>query len=280
MDGKKTFYSPAKVNLFLQVVDKRPDGYHNIASLFQTVDVFDTLDFQLSEIDFFTTNDKSLPIDDSNLIVKALHLFRKKTGLKFHISIYLDKIIPQQAGMGGGSSNAATTLWALNELFGRPAQTEELMAWSSELGSDIPFFFSHGTAYCTGRGELVRDLPPLPETTLWIFKPGKGLSTPAVFDKFKLREASKYNPEDLLADFLVGDPNYFNDLEQAALEVLPSLNDFKQKIDQMGFKILCMTGSGTAFLCELKDPTAETIYPPVHFVNREQGEWYKKEGSS
>lgn len=273
---KYVFYSPAKINLFLRVLNKRPDGYHNIASLFQAVDVFDTLEFQLSEIDFFSCTDADLPLDSSNLIVKALDLFRQKTKLKFNISITVDKLIPKKAGMGGGSSNAATTLWALNEMLGKPATTAELMRWSEELGSDVPFFFSHGTAFCTGRGEIVDELPPLPKKTLWLFKPGKGLSTPEVFANLDLSSLPVRDPEEILKGFYSNKPIFFNDLEEAAIKVMPALVEFKEKVVNLGFEILCMTGSGTAFICDLRSDDEGTIYPPVNYVNRETGGWYIK----
>lgn len=273
---KHVYYSPAKINLFLRVLDKRPDGYHNIASLFQTIDVFDTLEFYLSEVDFFSCTDSDLPLDSSNLIIKALELFRKKTKLKFGVSIKIDKLIPKQSGMGGGSSNAATTLWAVNDLLGKPASVGELMMWSEELGSDVPFFFSHGTAFCSGRGEIVDDMPPLLPKTLWLFKPGKGLSTPEVFANLDLSGLENRDPELMLQSFYNNKPIYFNDLEEAALKVMPSLAEFKEKVIGLGFDILCMTGSGTAFICDLRDKGAETIYPPVKFVNREPDEWYRK----
>lgn len=273
---KHVFYSPAKINLFLRVLNKRDDGYHNIFSLFQAVDVFDTLEFQLSELDFFSSTDNDLPFDSSNLIIKALELFRKKTQLKFSISIHLDKLIPKKAGMGGGSSNAATTLWALNELMGKPATTAELMRWSEELGSDVPFFFSHGTAICTGRGEIVDELPPLPKKTLWLFKPAKGLSTPEVFANLDLSTLENRDPELALQGFFSGKPVYFNDLEEAAIKVMPALVEFKEKVNNMGFDVLCMTGSGTAFICDLRGTDTATIYPPIQYVNRETHGWYIK----
>lgn len=273
---KHVFYSPAKINLFLRVLNKRDDGYHNIASLFQAVDVFDTLEFQLSEIDFFTCNDSDLPMDSSNLILRALDLFRRKTQLKFNVSVTVDKLIPTKAGMGGGSSNAATTLWALNQILGKPATTAELMRWSEELGSDVPFFFSHGTAMCTGRGEIVDELPPLMDRTLWLFKPAKGLSTPEVFANVDLNTLVDRDPELILQGFFNNKPVFFNDLEEAAMKVMPALREFKEKVQNMGFNVLCMTGSGTAFICDLRNPEDETIYPPVHYVNRESDGWYIK----
>jgi 4-diphosphocytidyl-2-C-methyl-D-erythritol kinase len=116
-------------------------------------------------------------------IIKALNLYRKKTGSNRFFWIHLDKKVPTGAGLGGGSSNAATALWAANELNGGLVTENELQDWSSEIGSDIPFFFSHGAAYCTGRGEIVQDLPPpFPlDLPMVLIKPREACSTAEVY---------------------------------------------------------------------------------------------------
>ena len=146
------FLSPAKLNLFLRVLRKRSDGYHELASLFQAIDLVDALHVREVSEDRFSCSDPAL-LGPSNLVLRALKLFREKTGLQFPVEMHLEKRIPMQSGLGGGSSNAATALFALNVLAGRVATEEQLCAWSQEIGSDVPFFFSLGTAYCTGRGK-------------------------------------------------------------------------------------------------------------------------------
>jgi 4-diphosphocytidyl-2-C-methyl-D-erythritol kinase len=236
-------FSPAKINLFLRVLKKRADGYHELASLFQTVSLGDTLTCALSKEDHFTCSDPTLVIP-SNLVLRAVELFRRKTGFRFSVAIHLDKEIPLQAGLGGGSSNAATTLWALNALQGFPYSEQELQSWSIELGSDVPFFFSHGTAYCTGRGEKVKTLPPLSLPPLTLIKPTGGLSTPAVYQNLRLEECSSEDPEDLLADFYGGDPRYINDLEAPAFRLCPALAKIKARYHPIAF----MAGSGSALI--------------------------------
>ncbi len=234
-----TLLSPAKVNLFLRVLGKRPDGYHELASLISTIDLADTLTLTLSNEDSLMCTDKRI---GSNLVTKSVDLFRKKTGLKFNVSIHLDKKIPIEAGLGGGSSNAATTLKGLNELLGFPVGSEELQQWSAELGSDVPFFFSSGTAYCTGRGEFVQDLPHYRfDQKIEIVKPDEGLSTPDVYKAFDLEHSSKRDPEELLESFLAGRPIFINDLERPAFQIMPSLKGIKEKYNAT------MSGSGTAF---------------------------------
>lgn len=148
-------FSPAKINVFLRIVRRREDGFHDLASLFHVIDLGDDMSFTLlpagSTSDHLTCNMPDVPTDDSNLVIKALNLFRKKTGATERFSVDLVKRVPHGAGMGGGSGNAATTLWAANEMCGRPATSDQLLEWSGEIGSDISVFFSSGAAYCTGR---------------------------------------------------------------------------------------------------------------------------------
>lgn len=272
-----TLTSPAKINLFLRVVGKRPDGYHELASLFQTISLADTLHFSLAEHDHLTCTDPTLPTDHTNLVLKAANLFRRKTGLSFGLRVHLEKHIPHQSGLGGGSSNAATTLWALNQLHGKPANDATLSDWAAEIGSDISFFFSHGTAYCTGRGEKVESLPPLPEQTLWIVKPPIGLSTPQVYQTLKANELPAWDPNNLLKQFLAGSPSFKNDLEFASFSLCPDLAAFKQQLLQSGFHSALMTGSGSGFFC-LGQPkeflSTPIFYHQASFLNRQANSWY------
>jgi 4-diphosphocytidyl-2-C-methyl-D-erythritol kinase len=275
-----TLLSPAKLNLFLRIVRRRPDGYHDLASLFQTVSLADTLHFSLSERDQLTCTDPALPTDHTNLVLKAVDLFRKKTGLSFGLKIHLEKHIPYQSGLGGGSSNAATTLWALNQLTEQCINDVTLSQWASEIGSDISFFFSQGTAYCTGRGENVQSVSPLPSTALWIAKPPIGLSTPAVFQRVKVDQLPAWDPEHALQQFLTGSHNYINDLEHAAFALMPELADFKRQLQQLGFHSTLMTGSGSAFFClgHPKHPLPSSIFcQQASFINRTPHRWYENE---
>lgn len=268
--------SPAKINLFLRILRRRPDGYHEIASLFQAVDLCDTLHLATAQADHFTCTDPSLAVDATNLVVKAIHLFRAQTRITTPLSIHLEKLIPQQAGLGGGSSNAATTLWGLNELCGRPASTAQLAAWGAAIGSDVSFFLSGGTAYCTGRGECVQNLEPLNPLELTIVKPAEGLSTPLVYGKVKADLLPHRNPEQVLEQFKNGIFDYFNDLEEAAFGVMGSLAELKSRLLQSGFSAVLMSGSGSSFFCtgEGKVPSDLKHYR-VRTLNRPSEEWYK-----
>lgn len=269
--------SPAKINLFLRVLGKRPDGYHELASLFQAVDLCDTLECSLSIQDKLTCTNPNLPVDSSNLILKAAELYRRKTGLTCGLRVHLDKKIPIQGGLGGGSSNAATALWALNVLNNNLVQTKDLIAWSSEIGSDISFFFSTGTAYCTGKGEQVQNQPPLLDKQFWIVKPPQGISTPQVYKCLDLKTLHYRDPLIALESFHTADPHYFNDLEEAAYSVMPDLRTIKSELEAGGFQAV-LSGSGSSFFC-----VGEGKLPPlkgcesvrVKTLKRKLSGWYE-----
>ena len=237
-----SFISPAKINLFFRVLYKREDGFHEIDSLYQAIDLCDTLYFSISQKDLFTCSDPSLSMDENNLVCKALELFREKTGRCDPVSIHLEKRIPREAGLGGGSSNAATTLFALNQLFSTNLSQKDLILLGSCLGSDVPFFFSSGTATCTGRGEKIQEMP-FPEglhlSPLWIAKPKIGLSTPLVYKACKPELLPQREALSL----------FYNDLEAAAFSICPELEKLKSTLLESGFEKVVLCGSGTAFFC-------------------------------
>lgn len=272
-----TLRSPAKINLFLKIVKRRSDGYHELASLFQAIDLHDTLHFSLSEKDHLTCTNPSIPTDHRNLVLKATQLFRQKTGLSTGLTVHLEKRIPHEAGLGGGSSNAATTLWALNQLHGSPVSIKELTEWSAEIGSDISFFFSEGTAYCTGRGEKLEAVATLPKSNLWIVKPQQGLSTPQVFKQLDLAQLAKHDPQTVLASFFTETPIYFNDLENPAFALMPQLQTLKSSLLDSGFHTVLMSGSGSAFFCLGNGSThglKDVFASHCAFVNRSKDGWY------
>merc|ERR1740121_2002376 len=259
-----SLFSPAKINLFLRVVARRPDGYHDLASLFQTVSLGDTLDMEVlpegSEQDELQCNLPGVPVDKSNLVIRALDLFRARSGLQTFFRIRLDKSIPAQAGMGGGSSDAATAFYGANELCGRPATQAELLQWADDpmIGSDAAFFLSDDTAYCTGRGEIVEPVGPLPvseDQAIYLVKTRYGLSTPKVFKALDLDSRSTIYPKQLLRTFQekgTAHSSWVNDLEQPAFAVCPELGELKAFLAQgggFGFSAVMMSGSGTTIFC-------------------------------
>ncbi|CAM9860950.1 unnamed protein product [Ectocarpus sp. 12 AP-2014] len=289
-----TFFSPAKINLFLRILGKRPDGFHDLASLFQTVGFGDKIFFRkLPESameDTFNCNMEGVPTDGSNLVLRALDLFRKRTSSQHFYEVYLSKRIPPEAGLGGGSANAATALFAANQLAGNPASLEDLQLWSAELGSDITFFLSTGTCYCTGRGEVLHPQEPLPQTRVWLVKPNKGLSTPVVFRHLDYDQLSLIEPAGLLKQFMeegLAEADYVNDLELPAFKAMPSLQTMKEELQTLGFEHVLMSGSGSTIFC-IGSPTHGSSWTKefaekwgamvvdTHFINRpvEDNAWY------
>lgn len=182
-----------------------------------------------------------VPTDSSNLVIKALDKFREKTGVDTYFRIRLEKKIPHQAGLGGGSGNAATALWAANVLSDRPCTTQELAEFGAEFGSDISFFLSNGTAYCTGRGEKLEELPRLAPNTLYIVKPKEGLSTAEVFKNLDLTQCSERDPRELLEKMQKGVifADFVNDLEAPSFKLNPRLGELKEKLYEEGFNVSC-----------------------------------------
>mmetsp|Transcript_42203 Transcript_42203/g.112642 ORF Transcript_42203/g.112642 Transcript_42203/m.112642 type:complete len:458 (-) Transcript_42203:32-1405(-) len=303
--------SPSKVNLFLRITARRDDGYHDLASLFQAISLSDKL--SISKLpdgatdDVFECDMEGVPNDRTNLVLQAVDCFRENTGSSQFFKLRLEKTVPAQAGLGGGSGNAATALYGCNELCGRPGTAAQLEEWSKVLGSDATFFMSQGTAYCTGRGEILEPMAPLeaPPSSLYIVKPEVGLSTPAVFKALASSEwanggvdtRSTMDPKALLGMHV--DPSdtsiekYVNDLEPPAFECLPDLKALKERLLGYGFDAVMMSGSGTSLFCtgepnvegwpEVVTEDASLPWPvrvfKTSFLNRPADSWYEAAGA-
>lgn len=221
-------------------------GFHELASLFQSISLRDTIHFSKKPLhdpapdqDTLECERKGVPTNDSNLVLKALAKFRERTGVEQYFHVRLEKRVPFQAGLGGGSANAATALWAANVLADKPCTNKQLAEFGAEFGSDVSFFLSSGTAYCTGRGEVLEDVQPLPQESLFIIKPSEGLSTAAVFKTLKMEECSDRDPRQLLDKMREGviSAEYVNDLEVPSFKLLPRLAELKEKLKDAGFKV-------------------------------------------
>lgn len=275
--------SPAKTNLFLKINHKREDGFHDLSTLMVALSLSDTLSIEQSNRDTFTCSDQSLSTGKENLVIRARDLYRAATKFTHPLSIHLEKRIPHRAGLGGGSSNAATTLYGLNKLAGSSAlEMHLLVEMGALLGSDVPFFFSQGTALCTGRGEVIKSQKKLPfSQQLWVIKPGQSLATQGVYKALDLSKLSKYNPDRQLQNWHLGQGVFFNDLEPAAMALMPELAKIKERIEEHGFKNVMLSGSGSSFIATSEKRTSEiageiagcTTYR-VKMVKRDRDEWY------
>jgi len=173
----------AKVNLVLEVLGKRPDGYHELSTVMQAVDLFDRLTVEAAATITLETSEPALPTDDRNLVVRAARLLQEAAGIEAGARIVLDKRIPLAAGLGGGSSDAAATLLGLNKLWGLRWRRERLVELAVKLGMDVPFFLGRGRALGTSRGEVLSALPGVGGYALVLVNPGMGLSTQEVYGR-------------------------------------------------------------------------------------------------
>lgn len=243
----------AKINLGLEVGHVRPDGYHDMNTLMVPIDLYDELTFDFKEEEGILLIDNTNINSSDNFVYKAAALFMSELHLEKGIVITLKKNIPSEAGLGGGSADAAATLRGLNRLFRLNLSMDELANMAKQLGSDMPFCVYQTLAYCTGRGEEVEVLNlTYKRLDVAIIKPPYGLKTKDVYDGYTLETINIHKEqfakikEALIAGDLklLGD-NIFNDLEESAFNLRPSLQLLALKIKDMG--LVCgMSGSGTA----------------------------------
>lgn len=245
--------SPAKINLGLRIVGKRDDGYHDIETIFQMISIFDTLTFRIGQSGIvFKTDQKKLPTDETNLVVKAAILLRKETGIKKGVEIFLEKTIPIGAGLGGGSSNAALTLIGLNELWKLNLDKKDLAKLAIKLGSDVPFFLSGPTAFGKGRGEILTPVENNTNIFVVVVFPKIHISAGAVYKELNLGLTSNSKDINILALLLVEGKiadlgfHLYNDLESVVCKKFPTLIEIKKKLMNSGAIGSLVSGSGSS----------------------------------
>ncbi len=254
--------APAKLNLFLHVVGRRADGYHLLQSVFMLIDWCDTLHFELrrdGRIQRHDPHGSSLPADD--LCVRAATLLQQACDSPLGIDITLDKRIPMQAGLGGGSSDAASTLLALNHLWGLHWPTERLMGLGMQLGADVPFFLGGRNAWVEGIGEQLTPLD-LPDGQFLVLKPPTGVSTPEIFQHPALnRQEKRHIIEDFLANDTSGLYNWgSNNLQPVAQRLCPDIDAGLHWFTQQGLQAR-MTGSGSALFAPVRPGVDLSLVP-------------------
>ncbi len=254
-------WAPAKVNLFLEVLGKRPDGFHEIATLMLAIRRFDTLCIKedpSGEI-LLHCNRSDLSTGPDNLIVRAARLLQKHTGESRGCRIQLVKRIPMAAGLAGGSSDAAATLLGLNRLWQLGLQASELEKLGAELGSDVPFFFHLPAAWCTGRGEIVTPVSFPRPLDLVLLCPSFGCATAAVYRHVQVPD----KPLDcaaMLAAANAGDVaaigrHLHNRLQPAATAIAPKIAEYQQRLLALNPAGALMSGSGSTLfaVCRNRD---------------------------
>jgi 4-diphosphocytidyl-2-C-methyl-D-erythritol kinase len=240
--------SPAKINLFLHVTDKRPDGYHELFSLMCCVNLFDTihLEFDHRHIQI-ESSDPQIPLDETNLACKAASVFFGALGVADGLKIYIEKSIPVAAGLGGGSSNAASVLMGLNQHYGYPFSCNELMAIGLGLGADVPFFVFGKPALASGIGEKLEAYSGALPFHFVLVYPGFLVSTAEVFQNLNLglTKCKKKIKEPFLTNFgFNSDLHLCNDLETVTASKHPVIISIKKQLLTLGAEGALMTGSG------------------------------------
>ena len=246
----------AKINLSLDVVSKREDGYHNLKTVMHSIPLCDVIDFEENSEGVFRLHSEStaIPLNDSNIIIKACRAFFSETGIKLQgFDITVNKNIPVAAGLAGGSTDAAATLKFLNEYHGFPLNEEELSVLGKSIGADVPFCLKGGTCLCEGIGEIITPLPPLPECFIVVAKPQtKGLSTKKIFSVFEVTK-QKFHPDTkgMLEAISEGRlhgicQRMFNVLEEYSVRECPEIGELLKLLSDNGALSSIMSGSGSA----------------------------------
>lgn len=243
----------AKINLGLDVIRKRPDGYHDVKMIMQTVNLYDTIVIKKTKFQSVTieSNLYYLPTDQRNLAYKAAMVFRDNFGCKDGLSINLNKRIPVAAGLAGGSADAAATLKGLNELYKTGLSLEELMKLGLKLGADVPYCLLMGTALSEGIGEILQPLPKLPDCFILLVKPEINVSTRYVYENLHLDEKIIHPDIDSMIEALKEKDLYKltplmkNLLETVTAKEYPVIEEIKALMINMGALTSLMSGSGS-----------------------------------
>lgn len=245
--------SRAKLNLYLRVMHPRPDGYHEIRTIFQTISLADRISLASAPDDHLELDCRQpdIPLDETNLCLRAARLLRERTGSRRGAAIFLEKNIPPGGGMGGGSSNAAMVLLGLNRLWELSLPLSSLMECAARLGADVPFFLIGGTALGTGRGDEIIPLPDLPPRNVLLALPGITVNTPRAYSRLNfLLTKTGWNAKmpPLHGVFLEGAKflqQGQNDFEAVVFEEHPVLPAIKQALIDAGAETALMSGSGS-----------------------------------
>lgn len=247
-------FAPAKINLSFEIQGRRDDAFHEIETLMASISLADRLTIERGQSTGsiqFSCDDSSVPSGDDNLVVRAARLFQKTAQIREGIEIALEKKIPHGAGLGGGSSDAATTLLGLNELFETRLEQKELIALAAQIGSDVPFFILGSAARCRGRGEIVEPARLPARFDLLLVKPDFGVPTPWAYQKWKdSRElpALDYTAQEFSS------VRFVNDLERPVFEkfvLLGYLKTWLRLQPEVGAALL--SGSGSTVFAVLRD---------------------------
>lgn len=265
------FRANAKINLFLEVLDKRQDGYHNIETIFQSINLYDTLIFRESHKISISCNNPQVPLDSSNLVYKAIDILLKESGKNYGVDIQIDKNIPIGGGLAGGSTDAGATLIGLNKLWQLGYAIDKLLEFGAKIGSDVPFCMIGGTALGVGRGELLTKLDPMPKYYIVVANPGFQVSTAWAYKSLSnlgLTRIRKHGNIILDAiqrnDLKEMGVHLYNVFEQLVIEEYPIIGEIKAKMLCSNVLGAMMTGSGsTVFAITDDEQIADEVQKQV-----------------
>ena len=266
----------AKINLGLDVVRRREDGYHEVRMVMQTIHLFDRLEISRNDSGQITmeTNLSFLPTNENNLVYKAAKLLQDEFAIKDGVHVWLHKYIPVAAGMAGGSTDAAAVLYGMNRIFELGLTKEQLMERGVKIGADVPYCIMRGTALAEGIGEKLTKLPPMVKCPVLIAKPQISVSTKFVYENLKLNENTIHPDIDrLVADISEGDltkiaADMGNVLETVTIPEYPVIAEIKENMMQNGAVNAMMSGSGpTVFGLFADESTAVKAYEAMKESN-------------
>lgn len=260
--------APAKINLSLDVLHKRQDGYHEVEMIMTTIDLADRIELTLLDEDNITiqSHNRFVPDDQRNLAYQAARLLKERYQIHKGVNIAIEKTIPVAAGLAGGSSNAAATLRGLNKLWKLGLTLDELAEIGSEIGSDVSFCVYGGTALAKGRGEIITELPAPPTCWVILAKPFIGVSTAEVYRCLDLKKMKHPHTNGMIEgiqnkDYAMVCRNVGNVLEEVTLNLYPEVAQIKDQMKRFGADAVLMSGSGpTVFGLVQHDSRMHRIY--------------------
>lgn len=251
-----------KINLYLDVLGKRPDGFHDVAMIMQSVRLADVVDVCEASENAISTNSRYVPDNPHNLAFRAAVLMQETYKLP-KVSIQIEKNIPVSAGMAGGSTDAAAVMLAMDRLFELNRPVEELMRIGAQLGSDVPFCVGGPTALAFGRGEHILPVPTLPKRHLVLVKPNFGVSTAKVYSQYHRLGTTAHKTgtpgiERYICALLTGDNDFlyshlFNALEPTTFSLYPKVKQIKDAMSMLGGESVLMSGSGPTVFASFED---------------------------
>lgn len=260
--------APAKINLSLDVLHKRPDGYHEVEMIMTTIDLADRIELALLDSDVIkiVSLNRFVPDDQRNLAYQAANILKEKFQVKKGVEIKIEKNIPVAAGLAGGSSDAAAVLRGLNKLWDLGLTLDELAVIGAEIGSDVSFCVYGGTALATGRGEIIKELPAPPVCWVILAKPFIGVSTADIYKRLEVETIEHPNTVKMIESISSKDYDLMcasvgNVLENVTLSLYPEVAQIKEQICKFGADAVLMSGSGpTVFGLIQHDSRMNRVY--------------------